>query len=432
MTNAPSRHANSYYAATANPVPEWPRLEQDIEADVAIIGGGFTGVATAVELAERGLSVVLLEANRVGWGATGRNGGQITGSLSGDSAMEKQFRRTLGAAAPEFVWNLRWRGHDIIRRRVARYGIDCDLKHGQIEAAWKPSHVAALEKMHAKAVANGMGDEVDLVRGAALRDYVGSDIYHAGLVNRRNMHVHSLNLCQGEAMAAHSLGARIFTGTPVLGIDHGPRPVLRTPHGTVTAGKVLIAGNCHHRLGRMKLEGMLFPASLGIVATEQLPEALAHEILPRDYALYDTRFVLDYYRLTADRRLIFGSGTNYSGRDTRDLASAMRPAIERTFPQLRDIGIEFAWSGLDGISINRIPQLGRIRPNVFYAQGYSGHGIATSHIIGEIMAGAMTGDSRDFETFARVRHWRFPVGQTLGNLGLALGMRYFQMREAFR
>lgn len=429
MTDA---YPRSYYAATANRTAPFPALEGDLDVDVAIVGGGFTGVASALELAERGLRVALLEANRIGWGASGRNGGQITGSLSGDRAMEREFRRTLGKDAADHVWNLRWRGHDIIRARVKKYAIRCDLKHGHVHAAWKPAHIPELEEMERMAQAHGMGDQVRLLRGAALRDHVGSRIYPAGLVNTRNMHVHSLNLCLGEADAARGLGAQIFEGTRVEKLIHGPRPVLVTARGRITADTVLIAGNSDHRLGQRRLSGMLFPASLGIIATTPLSPDMARSISPRDYGIYDTRFVLDYYRLTADNRMIFGSGTNYSGRDTANLAEAMRPAIERTLPQLRGVEIEFAWSGTDGISINRIPQLGRITPNIYYAQGYSGHGIATSHIAAEIMAKAICAEDRELDLFANVRHWRFPVGRRLGNLGLAAGMWLFQKLDAWK
>ena len=425
-------YCKSYYAASANATGQFPRLEGEVDCDVAIIGGGFTGIATAVELAERGVRVVVLEANRIGWGASGRNGGQVTGSLSGDKAMERQFRRKLGDEAAEFVWRLRWRGHDIIRSRVAKYGISCDLKHGHMQAAYQPSHVAELEEMHRSACAHGMGDEVEMVYGADLHQFVGTDIYHAGIVNRRNMHLHSLNLCLGEAEAARSLGAQIFTDSPVTKIVHGDRPEVLTAKGRVRADKVMIAGNGYHHLAPGKLAGMLFPATLGIVATEPLPEELAKTVLPQDFAVYDTRFVLDYYRLTADRRLLFGSGTNYKGTQSQDIGAPMRQAIAKSFPQLSDVKIEFGWEGQDGITINRIPQLGNVTANVFYAQGYSGHGIATSHIIGEIMAAAITGDSRDFDVFASAWHWRLPVGRYLGNRALALGMWYFQKLEALR
>lgn len=425
-------YPRSYYASTANKTAPFPTLDSDIDVDVAIIGGGFTGIATAVELAERGLRIAVLEANHIGWGASGRNGGQITGSLSGDKAMEREFRRTLGDDAAEYVWNLRWRGHDIIRKRVEKYDIKCDLKHGHVFAAWDASHIPELEDMERNAQAHGMGDDVQLLRGAELSEYVGSEIYHAGLINTRNMHIHSLNLCLGEADAARSLGAQIFEATPVEKIIYGKRPVLVTPRGKVTADKVLIAGNSYHKLAKRQLAGMLFPASLGIIATAPLSEEMAKRVSPKGYAIYDTRFVLDYYRLTADRRLIFGSGTNYSGRDTSDLAEAMRPTIEKTLPHLSGVEIEYAWHGMDGISINRIPQLGKITDNVFYAQGYSGHGIATSHIVGEIMANAIAGQTKDFEVFSNVKHWRFPVGRTLGNIGMAVGMWYFQMLEAWK
>lgn len=425
-------YCKSYYAATANETPAFAKLDRNLDVDVAIIGGGFTGVATALELAEKGISVALLEANRIGWGASSRNGGQITGSLSGDKAMLREFRRVLGNGADEFVWNLRWRGHDIIRRRVEKYAIRCDLKFGHMHAAFKPSHVPELEEMFQAARSHGMGDDVEMVYGPALRDVIGTDIYAAGLINRRNMHVHSLNLCLGEADAARGLGAQVFTDTKVTDIRHGKRVTLVTDGGSVTADKVLLAGNASHRLARRKLSGLLFPATLGIVTTEPLPEDMAQAINPRDLAVYDTRFVLDYYRLTADRRLLFGSGTNYSGRETADLAAALRPAIEKTFPQLKGIGIDFSWQGQDGITINRIPQLGRIADNVFYAQGYSGHGVATSHIVGEIMASALTGDPRELDVFASARHWRLPIGRFLGNQALAIGMWYFQQREKHR
>ncbi len=425
-------YCKSYYAATANTVAPFDRLEQSLDVDVAIVGGGFTGISTAVELAERGVRVAVLESNRIGWGASSRNGGQITGSLSGDKAMLRQFRRKLGRDAADFVWNLRWRGHAIIKARVARYGIDCDLKHGHMHAAYQDSHVGELEEMYQAACEHGMGDEVELLRGDPVRAVVGTDIYRAGLINRRNMHVHSLNLCLGEAAAARGLGARIFDDSQVTALHHGKRVELVTERGRVRADKVLIAGNAYHRLARTRLAGMLFPVSLGIVTTAPLSEEMARALNPQDLAVYDTRFVLDYYRLTADRRMLFGSGTNYTGRQSGNIEATLRPAIEKTFPQLRGIGIDFAWQGQDGISINRIPQLGKVADNVYYAQGYSGHGVATSHVIGEIMAEALCGNAHDFDVFASTRHWRLPVGRFLGNQALALGMWYFQQLEKRR
>jgi glycine/D-amino acid oxidase-like deaminating enzyme len=422
----------SYYAATLRRETDFPALEGEIDADVAIVGGGFTGVAAAVELAERGRRVVLVEAKKVGWGATGRNGGQVTGSLSGDAAMTRQLSRTLGSEAEAFVWDLRWRGHAIIESRVARYGIACDLKHGHMQAALKPAHLTDLRAMQAEGEARGMGADLTFVAKADMPGWLDTDRYLGGLVNRRNMHLHSLDLAIGEATAAASLGARIFEGTSITAIEHGARPALRTPRGRVTADAVLLAGNAYHRLERGRMAGLLFPAALANMATEPLPEDLARAINPRDIAVYDCRFVLDYYRLTADRRLMFGGGANYTGRAPADVAAALRPAMEATFPQLRGVGIGFGWSCMAGIVPNRIPQIGRLAPNVYYAQGYSGHGIATSHVLAEMVAEAITGTQDRFDTMASLRHLRLPVGDTLGGWALTLGAWYYRLRETLR
>lgn len=427
----PAPHTTSYYAATANDYPGFAPLQGEAEADVVVIGGGFTGLNSAIELADRGLKVVVLEANRIGWGATGRNGGQITGSLSGDQAMLREFRNKLGAETETYVWNLRWRGHDIIRRRVARFGINCDLKPGHLQAATKPAHVTELRTLAAEADARGMGDEVRYVEGEELRSLIEVPMYIGGVHNRRNMHVHSLNLALGEAMGAASLGVRIHEGSQVTAIRHGKRPVVETAQGRVTCNTVLLAGNAYHRLAQGPMRGALFPASLGIVATAPLPEDVARTINPQDLAVYDNRFVLDYHRLTAERRLIFGGGTNYSGRDSADIAAELRPALERTYPRLKGIGIDFAWSGQAGIIMNRIPHLGRVAPNVFFAQGYSGHGIATTHIVAEIMASAITGTMTEFDVFDSVKRLRLPFGNYFMHQALALGMWYYVMREKF-
>ncbi len=427
-----SQRCNSYYSATINQETDYPELEGDVRVDVAIIGGGFTGVATAVELAEKGLKVAIIEASKIGWGATGRNGGQVTGSLSGDQAMVKQLRKTMGSEAETFVWNLRWRGHDIIKQRVEKYGIQCDLKHGHLQTAYKPSHMNELQATYDEACQRGMGEYMTMVSKDDIPDYLESTIYHGGLLNMRNMHLHSLNLCVGEARAAESMGALIFENSPVLDIQHGDTPAVITAKGKVSANAVLLAGNAYHKLARRQLMGKLFPASLGNLVTVPLGDEVANAINPKDVAVYDCRFVLDYYRLTADKRLMFGGGTNYSGRDSKSVANELRPAIEKTFPRLKGVEIEYEWTGMAGIVINRIPQLGKVSDNVFYCQGYSGHGVATSHIMGEIMANAITGKLTEFDAFAGMSHIRIPLNEWFGNQALAVGMWYYKVMENFR
>ncbi|WP_416422913.1 FAD-binding oxidoreductase [Pseudomonas sp. App30] len=426
-----TQRINSYYTATLNQETDFPVLQGTHSVDVAIIGGGFTGVATAVELAEKGLKVALLDTHKIGWGASGRNGGQVTGSLSGDEAMRKQMRRKLGAEVDDFIWHLRWRGHEIIQQRVAKYGIECDLKHGHLHAAMKPSHLTELRASLEEAQARGMGDQVTLLDQAGVRQHLDSPLYLGALKNTRNMHLHPLNLCLGEARAAQSLGALLFEHSEVLDIVHGPRPAVVTANGRIEARQVLLAGDVYHKLEPGKLKGKIFPAMGGIVTTRPLGE-LARQLNPQDLAVYDCRFVLDYYRMTADGRLLFGGGANYSGKDSRDIAAELRPCIERTFPRLQGVDIEFEWSCAMGIVVNRIPQLGKLSDNVWYCQGYSGHGIATSHIMGEIMANAMTGTLRQFDTFAGCQHIKVPMGDVLGNPLLAVGMWYYGMLEKLR
>lgn len=428
----PEQRCDSYYNASINDETHYPRLEEEIRVDVVIIGGGFTGVATAVELAERGIKVAIIEANKIAWGATGRNGGQVTGSLSGDAAMTKQLRNTIGTEAEDYVWDLRWRGHEIIKTRVAKYNIDCDLKFGHLHTAYKPAHMAEIEKIYEEGLSRGMGDELRLLSKQEIPDYLETPLYHGGLLNKRNMHLHSVNLCIGEARAAEMHGALIFEHSAVIDICDGDLPVVTTEHGSITANSVLLAGNAYHKLARNKLSGLLFPASLGNCATIKLSADVAKAINPHDLAVYDSRFVLDYHRLTADNRLMFGGGTNYSGRDSKDLAAELRPAIERTFPRLKGVDIEFEWTGMAGIVVNRIPQLGKISPNVFYCQGYSGHGLATSHIMGEIMSKAIIGQLTEFDLFAGMKHIRLPMNEWLGNQAMALGMTYYRMMEHFR
>ena len=430
VTGAAQRSA-SYYTASLNDATHYPTLHGQVSVDVVIIGGGFTGVASAVELAERGLKVAIVESHRIGWGASGRNGGQVTGSLSGDEAMRAQMRSRLGAEVDDFIWHLRWRGHQIIEQRVNKYAIACDLKHGHLHAAMKPSHLTELRAFHDEAQRRGMGDQVSLLDQAGVRQHLGSELYLGALKNTRNLHLHPLNLCLGEARAAHSLGALIYENTEVLQIVHGERPAVVTALGRIDARHVLLAGDVYHKLEPKQLKGKIFPAMGGIVTTAPLGE-LAQQINPHDLAVYDCRFVLDYYRLTGDGRLLFGGGANYSGRDSRDIAAELRPCIERTFPALKGVDIEFQWSCAMGIVMNRIPQLGKLSDNVWYCQGYSGHGIATSHIMGEIMAEALTGTLAKFDTFAGCKHIKVPLGDVFGNPMLAVGMWYYQMLEKLR
>ena len=344
--------------------------------------------------------------------------------------MRPVWRNTGATTHADTLFELGYRGHDIIARRVQQYAIDCDLKYGYIDVALKPRHLDQQKRMHDALCARGMESQVRLVPGAELPELLGTDQYLGGLINHRNGHLHPLNLCLGEARAAAGLGVAIHEGSEVTGIEHGARPLVRTRQGSVRADFVVLAGNAYQHLEPAVLSGLVFPAGSFIVATEPLSAAEAAQINPLDLAVCDQNEVLDYFRLSADRRLLFGGRCNYSGREPRSIERAMTPRLRRIYPQLADKRVDYAWGGKVGIVVNRVPLLGRIGANVFYALGYSGHGVSLTHACGEIMADAVAGTFERMDVFAKVPHRRIPFGQTFGNHLVALGMLYFRLRDA--
>lgn len=422
----PADHARSYYAATLNDHTVHPILRSDIEVDVCVIGGGFSGVAAALTLAERGRSVALLEAARIGWGASGRNGGQVLPGWSGEST----FLRQIGEEAREFLWRTRYRGHEMVEQWIEKYRIDCDYVRGAMTTATKPLHMKFFESEYREGNERGLSDDLQLLSKDALRDLVDTDVYLGGLLEKRAAHCHPLNLCLGEARAALGLGAEIYEGSPVIGIEHGERPVAVTERGRVAARHIVLAGNAYHRLEAKRLHGYMLPAQTYMIATEPLPEDLARSILPHNTAVCDANWVLDYFRLSADRRLLFGGRCTYSNREIRDVEGALRPRMRRVFPQLQDVRIDYSWGGAIAIPLNRAPLLGRIDDNIFYMQGYSGHGVNCSHIAAEIIADAIDARDRDISLFERVTHFRMPAADLIGSPMLALGMTYYRMKDA--
>ena len=418
-------HTNSYYAATVNEVTDYPVLEGSISVDICVVGAGFTGVATALTLAERGFSVALVEANRIGWGASGRNGGQLINGISGLAKIQKKY----GDGIADMLWDLRWRGNDIIHDRVAKYGIECDLKNGFIETALKPRHMADLEEYATRMERHNHPYQYELWGREKTSRMLATDAFIGGFVSYRDGHLHPLNLCIGEARAAHELGVQIFEQSPVSGIEHGARPRVKTARGQVEADSVVLAGNAYHVLESKHLSNLTFPAGSYIIGTEPLPEELVSEINPLDLAVCDLNEVVDYYRLSADRRMLYGGRCNYSGREPASIKAAISPRMLEIYPQLKNVRIDYEWGGTIGIVLNRIPTLGRINQNVYYCQGYSGHGVNATHILGEITADAIGGTMEKFDLFADMKHFRIPGSQWMGNQIIALGMLYFRLKD---
>jgi gamma-glutamylputrescine oxidase len=425
VTDQKQEHTSSYYAATVNEVTDYPAFEGTVSADVCVVGGGFSGVSTALSLVERGYSVALVEANRIGWGASGRNGGQVINGISG---LEK-IRKKHGDGIANMLWDLKWRGNDIIYDRVEKYGIQCDLKGGFLEVAVKPKQLSYLEEYVEERVAHNFPYKYEIWDRQETCDRLGTNSFHGGFICYRDGHVHSLNLCIGEARAAHGLGVKIFEQSPVVDIEHGARPKVRTANGVIEADSVVLAGNAYSQFEPKHLSNLVFPAGSYIIGTEPLSEDVVNEINPLDVAVCDLNEVVDYFRLSADKRLLYGGACNYSGRDPASIKSYILPRMLKVYPQLKDVRIDFEWGGKIGIVLNRIPAVGRINGNVYYCQGYSGHGVAATHIMGEVMAEAIAGTMEKFDLFADMNHFRIPGSQWIGNQIIALGMLYYKLMD---
>jgi len=420
----PQAHTGSYYAATVNDVTDFAPLLGAQQADVCVIGAGFTGVSTALHLAERGYNVHVVEANKVGWGASGRNGGQIIGGISG----EQQIAKHLGKDVDDVFRELRWAGHDIIRQRVEQYAIQCDLKFGYLDVAIKQRHLRDFEADHERLLKDNFPYEIKMLSGDETRDMIGTSAYIGAHLNMGNGHLHPLKMCVGEARAAASLGVTIYEQSPVLNIEKGHRPRVVTQQGSVTADAVVLAGNAYHELDR-KLRGIMFPVNSFIIATEPLSEETVNTINPRDLAVCDPNFVLEYFRLSADKRLLFGGRCNYFGSDPEVIKSNLRPRMLKIYPQLANIKLDYAWGGTIGVPLNRVPQLGRISPDVFYCQGYSGHGVNVTHLAGEIMADAIAGTVERFDMFANVKPLIVPGAHWFSKPMVALGVLFYQIKD---
>jgi len=420
----PQPHTGSYYAASASPKSDYPPLRGSQSADVCVIGAGFTGISTALHLAERGYDVRVLEANKVGWGASGRNGGQIIGGISG----EEKVAARLGSDGETIVWEMRWAGHDIIRERVRTYAIDCDLKWGYLDVAIKPRHLRDQRVEWERLQRHGFPYENRMLDHEETAAAIGTTAYVGALLNMGNGHLHPLNLCLGEARAAVSRGTTIHERSPVLKIEHGPRPRVVTAAGSVSADMVVIAGNAYHFI-EPALRGTMFPVNSFIVATEPLSVELADAINPRDLAVCDPNFVLEYFRLSADKRLLFGGRCNYFGNDPRAIRQKLTPKMLRIYPRLAGIRIDYAWGGTIGVTLNRVPLMGRIASNVIYSQGYSGHGVNVTHLAGQIVADAVGGTLERFDMFAGIEPVIVPGAHALSKQMVALGMLYYRIKD---
>ncbi len=419
-----TEHIASYYASTANKKDARPALSGAITADVCVIGGGFTGVNAALELAQRGRQAVVLEGAKIGFGASGRNGGQIVNGYS--RALDVIVAR-YGEAVGRKIGGMAREGGDIIRARVAQYGIQCDLKPGGIFAALNHSQLRGLDH-HQKVWGEFGFTGFELLDKAALQRHVRTERYVGGLIDRQGGHLHPLNLVQGEAAAFESLGGVIYENSLVMQVQFGDVVTVRTNHGEVKAKTVLVCGNAYLQNLLPDLEGRVMPVSTQVLTTEPLGEEAA-ALLPTDMCVEDCNYILDYFRRTADNRILYGGGVVYGGQDPESVRAKILPLMYKTFPSLKDARVDFSWSGNFALTLTRFPQIGRLAPNVYFSHGDSGHGVTTTHLLARILAEAVTGDAQRFDVFAGLPYVPFPGGRTLRVPLTVAGSWWYRFRD---
>jgi gamma-glutamylputrescine oxidase len=423
--NAPGYPA-SYYVATANGVEDRPSLEEEIAADVCVIGAGFTGLSAALNLAELGMSVVVLEAERVGYGASGRCGGLI-GSGQRRDVLETEAMFDL--ARSQQLWKFSELAKDEIRTRVAKHDIQCDLQKGQLEGIHKKRYVGYAQEM-----ADALTERYDypfcrVLNAEESRELVATDTFLEGLYDPEALTIHPLNFTLGLARAASEAGVRIFENSRVLSYSQTDPAVVTTAMGSVKASFIVLA--CNGYLGNLepRSAGKIMPINNFMIATEPLGEERARELINGRFGVHDTRFVVNYFRMSDDHRLLFGGGENYRSGFPTDIARFVRPYMLKLFPQLRDVAIDYAWGGTLSVTVNRLPHLGRLEPNVYFGQGYSGHGISTANFAGKVIAEAIAGVAGRFDVLANLPSHTFPGGTLLRYPALVLGMMYYTLRD---
>ncbi len=419
--------AKTYYEASASKPADYPALSGDAAADVVVVGGGFTGLSAALELANAGYRVVVLEAGKIGSGASGRNGGQIcTGFSPGQARLETQVSREDARRCFAIAEEAKL----LIEARIAHHKIECGLVWGYLHCIPKARHFDALQG-EVEEYENLGYPGCTVLNRQALQAKLGTTLYHGAMREPRAGHFHPLNYLHGLADAASAAGVILHENSPVLDVETGTSPWARTARGKVAAKFMVIAGNAYLGATVKALAGRVMPVTSYIITTEPLGEGRARSLIMDNEAVADTNFIIDYFRRTEDHRLLFGGRASYSTLEPRDLAAFMRPRLLKVFPQLNDVKIDYAWGGYIAITSNRIPDCGRLSPTTYYAHGYSGQGVALSQIYGKLVGEAIRGTAERFDLLARFRHLPFPGGPIRTPL-LTAAMLYYRLRDALR
>lgn len=416
----------SYYDASAPTRAGYPRLKGAQTADVCIVGAGYTGLCAALDLAAAGLSVILLESERIGFGASGRNGGQIA---TGYSPGMIDTEALVGPEDARRLWDLSSEAIRLQKERIAHHNIACDLKAGELYAAVKPRHRDWLLEEQEHCEKNYGYRDYRWLEQEELGDYINSERFCGGLLDSSGGHLHPLNYALGLGRAAHDAGVQIFEDSRVEEVKKGKTAVVTTEEGSVTARYVVLAGNAYLADLDHSLAAKIIPVDACIIATEPLGEARAKALMPADICVSDTNFNLDYFRMSADHRLLYGGQDKLISKRTM-AGAALRENMLATFPELEDVKIDYIWGGKVAVTRNLLPDVGRMDGNIYYAQGYSGQGVPLSGIVGRLIAEAIQGDADRFDVFARIPHKAFPGGTALRVPLLSIARLYYELRDA--
>lgn len=426
------RRISSYYQATAHAAAPHAALTGEIACDVCVVGGGIAGCSTALHLAERGYRVVLLEEHGVGWGASGRSGGQV---LAGTAAGQIEIERLAGREVARAVWDVSVEGVDLLRTLIARHAIECSWVSGHMQVAITARHDAELKTLDRELREQFGYTTARYMPREEVRSVLETDRYIAALHDSRGGHLHPLNYTLGLAAAAERAGARIFEGTRAVDFtrDAQASPAgrlrVRTPRGSVLCTALALCGNATLGATAHELRPKIMAVGTCVIATTPLGADRAARLISNNAAVADMNWVLDYFRRSADDRLLFGGRVTYSGFDPSRIAATTRRRMLKVFPQLRDARIEHAWGGYLDITMNRAPHFGRLAPNVYFLQGFSGHGIALAGIAGKVLAQAIAGEAERFDLISRIPHRDFPGGPLLRRPALVLAMLYYRLRD---
>jgi len=420
-------YLDTYYLASAQPPAPTAALRGALTADVCVVGGGIAGCSAALTLAERGYRVALLEAHRIGWGASGRSGGQ---AIFGTATEQAELEQLVGQDDARRIWDLTLAGLALLRQRIERHQIDCDWVDGWMLAAVKQRQWREIQAWQADLAQRYGYTSTRLMDWAELRATVASQRYVGALYDSNSGHLHPLRYTLGLARAAAQAGVDIHEASRVVGfVRRDGRIRVRTEHGAVDCAQLVLAGNAWLGATAPSLERKLMSIGSYVIATEPLGEQRVRELIANNAALCDANWILDYFRRSSDHRLLFGGRVNYSLLNVRAVAPATRARMIRVFPQLRAARIDYAWGCLLDITLNRAPNFGRLESDVYFLQGFSGHGIALAGIAGQLVAEAIAGSAERFDVFARIPHRDFPGGMLLRRPALALAMLWYRLRD---